>query len=104
MEDTSQESFQGSQPPFCIWGAVMGKILNSPNWETVKNEGIQGEILFPFSYKPPHLSPTCSTTSMLKELFGKALKCNNKKKEARRKHKFNRKKLKGNLLTIEMGA
>lgn len=41
--------------------------------------------------------------SMLKELFGKALKCKNKKQEARRKNKLNRKKWKGNLLT-EMGA
>ena len=35
MEDTSQESFQGSQLPICIWGAVMGEFLNSPIWETV---------------------------------------------------------------------
>ena len=35
MEDTSQQSFQGHNSPFCIWGAVMGKFLNSPNWETV---------------------------------------------------------------------
>ena len=42
--------------------------------------------------------------SMLKELFGKALKCKNKKQEARRKKKLNRKKWKGNLLTVEMGA
>ena len=42
--------------------------------------------------------------SMLKELFGKALKCKNKKQEARRKNKLNRKKWKGNLLTVEMGA
>ena len=41
---------------------------------------------------------------MLKELFGKALKCINKKQEARRKNKLNRKKWKGNLLTVEMGA
>jgi len=42
--------------------------------------------------------------SMLKELFGKALKCKNKKQEAKRKKKLNRKKWKGNLLTVEMGA
>ena len=42
--------------------------------------------------------------SMLNELFGKALKCKNKKQEARRKKKLNRKKWKGNLLTVEMGA
>jgi len=30
--------------------------------------------------------------SMLKELFGKALKCINKKQEARRKNKLNKKK------------
>ena len=42
--------------------------------------------------------------SMLKELFGKALKCKKKKQEARRKNKLNRKKWKGNLLTVEMGA
>ena len=53
MEDTSQESFQGSQPPFCIRGAVMGKIINSPNWETVKNEGIQREI--PYTLFPTNL-------------------------------------------------
>ena len=41
---------------------------------------------------------------MLKELFGKALKCKNKKKEARRKNKLNRKKWKRNLLTVEIGA
>ena len=40
---------------------------------------------------------------MLKELFGKAL-CKNNKQEARRKNKLNRKKWKGNLLTVEMGA
>ena len=38
--------------------------------------------------------------SMLKELFGKALKCNYKKQEARRKNKLNRKKWQGNLFTI----
>ena len=38
--------------------------------------------------------------SMLKELFGKALKCKNKKQEARRKNKLNRKKWKGNLSTV----
>ena len=42
--------------------------------------------------------------SIFKELFGKALKCKNKKQEARRKNKLNRKKWKGNLLTVEMGA
>jgi len=42
--------------------------------------------------------------SMLKELFGKALKCKNKKQEARRKNNLNRKKWKGNLLTVEMSA
>ena len=42
--------------------------------------------------------------SMFKELFGKALKWKNKKQEARRKNKLNRKKWKGNLLTVEMGA
>ena len=42
--------------------------------------------------------------SMLKELFGKALKRKNKKQEARRKNKLNRKKWKGNLLTVEMGT
>jgi len=41
---------------------------------------------------------------MSKELFGKALKCKNKKQKARRKQKLNRKKWKGNLLTLEMGA
>ena len=35
MEDTSQESFQGSQLPISHKGAVMGKFLNSPYWETV---------------------------------------------------------------------
>ena len=38
---------------------------------------------------------------MLKELFGKALKCKNKKQEARRKKKLNRKKVE---VTVEMGA
>ena len=42
--------------------------------------------------------------SMLKELFGKTLKCKNKKQEARRKKKLKRKKWKGNLLTVEMVA
>ena len=42
--------------------------------------------------------------SMSKELFGKALKCKNKKQEERRKNKLNRKKWKGNLLTVEMSA
>jgi len=32
---------------------------------------------------------------MLKELFGKALKCKNKTQEARRKKKLNRKKVEG---------
>ena len=32
---------------------------------------------------------------MLKELFGKALKCKNKSQEARRKKKLNRKKVEG---------
>ena len=41
---------------------------------------------------------------MLKEIFGKALKCKNKKQEARRKKKLNRKKWKGNLMAVEMGA
>ena len=41
--------------------------------------------------------------SIFKELFGKDLKCKNKKHEARRRKKLNRKKSKGNLLTVEMG-
>ena len=28
-------AFRDHNSPFCIWGAVMGKFLNSPNWETV---------------------------------------------------------------------
>ena len=28
-------AFGDHNSPFCIWGAVMGKFLNSPNWETV---------------------------------------------------------------------
>jgi len=36
--------------------------------------------------------------SKLKELFGKALKCKNKKQEARRKNKLNRKKVEGKSL------
>jgi len=39
---------------------------------------------------------------MLKELFGKALKCKIKRQEARRKNKLNRKKWKGYLLTVEI--
>ena len=34
--------------------------------------------LYPSSYKSPYLTPTFSTTRMLKELFGKAIKCKNK--------------------------
>ena len=42
---------------------------------------------------------------MSKELFGKALKCKNKKQEARRKREnWTKKKWKQNLLTVEMGA
>ena len=42
--------------------------------------------------------------SISKELFGEALTCRNKKQEARRKRKFNRKNGKVNLLILEMGA
>ena len=76
MEDTSQSrAFRDHNSPFCILGAVMQLSL---------------------SYLLHNLT--------LKELFGKALKCKNKKQEARRKNKLNRKKWKGNLLTVEMGA
>ena len=30
-----KRAFRDHNSPFCIWGAVMGKFLNSPNWETV---------------------------------------------------------------------
>ena len=42
--------------------------------------------------------------SMLKELFGKALKCKNKKQEARRKNKLNRKKVEGKSLDSRDGS
>ena len=45
--------------------------------------------------KPSYLSPYLLHNSMLKELFGKALKCKNKSQEARRKKKLNRKKVEG---------
>jgi len=41
---------------------------------------------------------------MSKELFGKTLKFKSKKQDERRKKKLNRKKWRGNLLTVEMGA
>ena len=41
---------------------------------------------------------------MLKELFGKALKCKNKKQEARRKNKLNRKKVEGKSLDSRDGC
>jgi len=30
-----KRAFRDHNSPFCILGAVMGKFLNSPNWETV---------------------------------------------------------------------
>ena len=48
-----KRAFRDHNSPFCIWGAVMGKFLNSPNWETVKNEGIQREI--PYTLFPTNL-------------------------------------------------
>jgi len=41
---------------------------------------------------------------MIKELFGKALKCKNKKQETRRKNKLNRKKWKGKSLDSRDGC
>jgi len=29
-----KRAFRDHNSPFCIWGAVMGKFLNFPNWET----------------------------------------------------------------------
>jgi len=58
----------------------------------------------PFFLQTSLSLPYLLHNSMLKELYGKALQCKNKKQEARRKKKLNRKKWKGNLLTLEMGA
>jgi len=60
------------------------KFLNSPNWETVLNEGTQGEV--PYTLLPTNLliSLLPAHNSMFIGLFGKVLKCKNeinKKKE-----------------------
>ena len=83
-----KRAFRDHNSLFCIRGAVMGKILNSPNFF------LQTSLSLSYLLH----------NSMSKELFRKALKCKNKKQEARRKNKLNRKKWKGNLLTVEMGA
>ena len=102
MEDSSQESFQGSQLPILDKGCSYGFSLIPLTGKQYKMKEHR-DPLYPSSYKSPYLSPTCSTTQCQTKLFGKALKCKNKKQEARRK-KLNRKKWKGNLLTVEMGA
>ena len=74
----SRELYRAYSSPFCIRGAVIG-FLNPPKLGIIKkeyNKGQQGEI--PSSYKTPYLPPNCFTTLVLKELFGKALKCKNK--------------------------
>ena len=93
MEDSSQESFQGSQLPILHNGCSYG----------YKRKEYREQSPIPFFLQTSLSLSYLLHNSMLKELFGKAL-CKNKKQEARRKNKLNRKKWKGNLLTVEMGA
>jgi len=64
-----KRAFRDHNSLFCIRGAVMGKILNSPNFF------LQTSLSLSYLLH----------NSMLKELFGKALKC--KKQETRSKKK-----------------
>jgi len=97
MEDSSQESFQGSQLPILVKGSSYGSSLIPLTGKQYKRNTGRNP-LYPSSYKPPYLSPTCSTTQCQTKLFGKALKCKNKKQEARGKKKFEQKKVEGKSL------
>ena len=58
----------------------------------------------PFSYKPPYLSPTCSSTRCQKNYLERPLKCRNEEQEARRKKKIEQEKVKGKFLNIRDGG
>ena len=69
----------------------------------VKSEN-RGQFLIAFLLQA-HLSLSYLLhNSMSKELFGEASNCSNKKHEARKERKLNRKNWRGNLLILEMGA
>jgi len=98
-----KKAFKDHNSPFCIWGAVMGKFLNSPGKQYEMKEHKEKSPI-PFFLQTSLSLSYLLHNLMLIELFGKASKCKNKKQEARRKNKLNRKKWKGNLYTVEMGA
>ena len=102
MEDYSQESFQESQLPILYKRFSYGFSLTGKQYK-MKEHREKSPIPFILQTSTKSLSYQLHN-SMFKELFGKALKWKNKKQEARRKNKLNRKKWKGNLLTVEMGA
>ena len=77
MEDTSQESFQGSQHNSLI--PVTGK--------QYKMKEHREKSPIPFFLQTSLSLSYLLHNSMLKRLFEKALKCKNKEQEARRKNK-----------------
>ena len=66
MEDSSQESFQGSQLPILHKGFSYGfpKFPLAGKKYKMKEPG--SNPLYPSSYKSPYMSPTCSTTQCQK--------------------------------------
>ena len=62
VEDSSQWGLQADNSQFCIRGAVMGFLKIPLFRKTITRWKTGSNPLYPSSYKPHHLSPTCSTT------------------------------------------
>ena len=85
LEDSSQESFRAQNPQ-----------------KKYNKKGQQSRI--PFLLKTSLYLSYLLHNLMSKELFGKAIKCKNKKQEGRRKKKIEQKKVKGKSLDSRDGT
>ena len=72
--------------------------------KTITQRKTGSNSLYPSSYKPHYLSPTCSTTKCQKNYLERPLRLETRIKKQEEKRKLTRKNWKVNLLILEMGT